>query len=40
MEVGKDREEQFQYLTFGVDGEEYAIGILQVRDWNFAIVSS
>ncbi len=31
MEVSEASEEQFQYLTFGVDGEEYAIGILQVR---------
>jgi len=28
----ESRDEQFQYLTFGVDGEEYAIGILQVRE--------
>ncbi len=28
----EERDEQFQYLTFGVDGEEYAIGILQVRE--------
>ncbi len=26
------RDEQFLYLAFGVDGEEYAIGILQVRE--------
>ncbi len=32
MEASEEREEQFQYLTFGVDGEEYAIGILQVRE--------
>ena len=32
MEASEARDEQFQYLTFGVDGEEYAIGILQVRE--------
>ena len=32
MEVSEAREEEFQYLTFGVDGGEYAIGILQVRE--------
>ena len=32
MEASEASEEQFQYLTFGVDGEEYAIGILQVRE--------
>ncbi len=32
MEASEARKEQFQYLTFGVDGEEYAIGILQVRE--------
>ncbi len=32
MEVSEAREDQFQYLTFGVDGQTYAIGILQVRE--------
>ncbi len=32
MEVSEAGEEQFQYLTFGVDGDEYAIGILKVRE--------
>ena len=32
METSEASEEQFQYLTFGVDGEEYAIGILKVRE--------
>ena len=32
MEASEARDQQFQYLTFGVDGEEYAIGILQVRE--------
>ena len=32
MEASEASQEQFQYLTFGVDGEEYAIGILRVRE--------
>jgi len=32
MEASVATEDQFQYLTFGVDGERYAIGILQVRE--------
>ena len=32
MNTSEAHDEQFQYLTFGVHGEEYAIGILQVRE--------
>ena len=32
MEESEAIKEQAQYLTFGVDGDEYAIGILQVRE--------
>ena len=32
MKASGASEQQCQYLTFGVDGERYAIGILQVRE--------